>query len=124
MRIETIKRTACVVAFGISACFAEIASCAQTPSSTNETERIAAEIAGWLEPHRGRIGMAVKRKQMSGMDAVRVLRAPAKGDEMATHGVGDRQALVVFGGRGVRRAWRRPGRWRREAIMGTWQCTR
>ena len=44
MRIETIKRIACVVAFGITACFAEIAPCAQTPSSANEAERIAAEI--------------------------------------------------------------------------------
>ena len=34
---------------------------AQMPSSTNEAERIAAEIAGWLEPHRGRIGLAVNR---------------------------------------------------------------
>ena len=30
-------------------------------ASTNEAERIAAEIAGWLEPYRGRIGMVVNR---------------------------------------------------------------
>ena len=56
-----IKSIGCVIAFGIAASLAENAPCAQPSPSTNEAERIAAEIAGWLKPHQEKSEMVVER---------------------------------------------------------------
>lgn len=56
-----IKSIGCVIAFGIAASLAENAPCAQPSPSTNEAERIAAEIAGWLKPHQKRSEIVVER---------------------------------------------------------------